>query len=70
MIGDVKMQTTKQKTRRSLTGDRPLFLALLQGPRIPSLPTYNQLIISRFELKLYKKHFCCSRFSLKIWHTN
>ena len=28
MIGDVKMQTIKQRTRRSLTGDRPLFLAL------------------------------------------
>ena len=29
MIGDVKMQTIKQRTGRSLTGDRPLFLALL-----------------------------------------
>ena len=29
MIGGVKMQTIKQKTGRSLTGDRPLFLALL-----------------------------------------
>ena len=28
MIGDVKMQTIKQRTGRSLTGDRPLFLAL------------------------------------------
>ena len=29
MIGDVKMQTIKRRTGRSLTGDRPLFLALL-----------------------------------------
>ena len=28
MIGDVKMQTIKRRTGRSLTGDRPLFLAL------------------------------------------
>ena len=28
MIGDVKMQTVKRRTGRSLTGDRPLFLAL------------------------------------------
>ena len=27
MIGDVKMQTIKRRTGRSLTGDRPLFLA-------------------------------------------
>ena len=30
MIGDVKMQTVKQRTGRSLTGDRPLFLALIK----------------------------------------
>ena len=29
MIGDVKMQTIKRRTGRSLTGDRPLFLALV-----------------------------------------
>ena len=29
MIGDVKMQTIKRRTGRSLTGDRPLFLALI-----------------------------------------
>ena len=29
MIGDIKMQTIKQRTGRSLTGDRPLFLALM-----------------------------------------
>ena len=29
MIGDVKMQTIKRRTGRSLTGDRPLFLALM-----------------------------------------
>ena len=29
MIGDVKMQTIKRKSGRSLTGDRPLFLALI-----------------------------------------
>ena len=28
MIGDVKMQTIKRRTGRSLTGDRPLFLVL------------------------------------------
>ena len=28
MIGDVKMQTIKRRTGLSLTGDRPLFLAL------------------------------------------
>ena len=28
MIGDVKMQTIKRRTGRSLTGDRPLFLTL------------------------------------------
>ena len=28
MIGNVKMQTIKRRTGRSLTGDRPLFLAL------------------------------------------
>ena len=29
MIGNVKMQTIKRRTGRTLTGDRPLFLALL-----------------------------------------
>ena len=29
MIGDVKIQTIKRRTGRSLTGDRPLFLALI-----------------------------------------
>jgi hypothetical protein len=29
MIVDVKMQTIKRETGRSLTGDRPLFLALM-----------------------------------------
>ena len=29
MTGDVKMQAIKRKTGRSLTGDRPLFLALM-----------------------------------------
>ena len=32
MIGDVKMQTVKRRTGRSLTGDRPLFLALHVSP--------------------------------------
>ena len=27
MIGDVKMLTIKQRTERSLTGDRPLFFS-------------------------------------------
>ena len=27
MIGDVKMQTVKQRTGRSLTGDRPFFFS-------------------------------------------
>ena len=31
MIGNVKMQTIKRRTGQSLTGDRPLFLALLTG---------------------------------------
>ena len=31
MIGNVKMQTIKRRTGRSLTGDRPLFLALIRG---------------------------------------
>ena len=30
MIGDVKMQTIKRRTGRSLTGDQPLFLALIE----------------------------------------
>ena len=29
MIGDVEMQMIKRRTGRSLTGDRPLFLALI-----------------------------------------
>ena len=40
MIGDVKMQTIKRRTGRSLTGDRPLFLALCYTYNIWFLITY------------------------------
>ena len=41
MIGDVKMQTIKQRNGRSLTGDRALFLALLLVEWLNYLKTSN-----------------------------
>ena len=46
MIGNVKMQTVKRITGRSLTGDRPLFLAL-----------YITRTTKYVERQTYKKNF-------------
>ena len=50
MLGDVKMQTIKRRTGRSLTGDRPLFLALtsqFQGDRLTIVLPRKILVINR-----------------------
>ena len=57
MIGDVKMQTIKRRTGRSLTGDRPLFLALkadicLKGtgflaPKVSALDRFHFILVGR-----------------------
>ena len=51
MIGDVKMQTVKRRTGRSLTGDRPLFLALSIRSLFNSSKTNTFLFIYLIKLK-------------------
>ena len=50
MIGDVKMQTIKRGTGRSLTGDRPLFLALVTRPTVPFFQ--KTFLVSRGNLSM------------------
>ena len=51
MIGDVKMQTVKQKSGRSLTGDRPFFFSA-------GIIKFINCLKKRLYIYIYKKLYC------------